>query len=65
MMLYISLICFIAGLFIGAGFVYFGFKIGFRASYEIRECKDQEDIGKGLLKSKEPAEFELLGEQND
>lgn len=53
---------FIGGLVVGMIAVITGYKMGFRASYEIRECKTQEDEGKGLFESKEPAEFELVGE---
>lgn len=62
---YIAIACFIAGLICGAGILAWGFKIGFRASYEIRECKEQEDMGKGLLSKKEPAEFGILEEQEN
>lgn len=64
---YIPIICFIAGLVAGAVLHHIGFKLGFRASYEIRQSKDYpEEGGKGLLgKKKEPPEFELLkGEQD-
>jgi len=59
---YIPIICFVAGIVTGAGLMYIGFKLGFRASFEIRQSKDfPEEEGKGLFKkSKDPAEFELL-----
>lgn len=59
---YILIICFVAGTITGAVLMYIGFKLGFSASYEIRQSKDfPEEEGKGLFKkNKEPAEFELL-----
>ena len=48
----------------GAGIFAYGFKMGFRASYEIRNVKTGEDEGEGLLENrKEPAEFELLDKE--
>lgn len=63
---YIPIICFIVGLVVGAVLHHIGFKLGFRASFEIRQSKDYpEEGGKGLFKKKEPSEFELLkGEQD-
>ena len=62
---YIPIICFVAGTLTGAGLMYIGFKLGFRASFEIRQSKDfPEEEGKGLFKKpKDPAEFELLKEE--
>lgn len=59
---YIPIICFMAGTGAGAVLTYIGFKLGFRASFEIRHAKDfPEEEGKGLFKkTKDPAEFELL-----
>jgi len=59
---YIPIICFVAGVVVGALLVFTGFKIGFRASYEIRQGREYPDEEeKGLLGiKKEPAEFELL-----
>jgi len=38
-----------------------GFKLGFKASYEIRGAKGDEDTDQGLFPpTKEPAEFDLL-----
>lgn len=55
---------FIGGAIFGAGVLYFGYKLGFRASYEIRECKEQEGMDKGLFPpKKEPAEFDLIGDE--
>ena len=62
---YIVIAAFIIGVIVGAGILAYGFKLGFRASYEIRECKEQEDMGKGLFGHKEPAEFELLEQENE
>jgi len=58
---YVPIICFVAGLIAGAAVHHFGFKLGFRASFEIRQSKEYPDEDKGLFKrEKEPAEFELL-----
>ena len=59
---YIPIICFVAGTVTGAVLTYIGFKLGFRASFEIRQAKDYpDDEGKGLFKkNKDPAEFDLL-----
>lgn len=58
---YIPIICLIFGLVLGVAVTIVGFRLGFRASYEIRDHKDSE--GKGIFKGKEPAEFELLDEK--
>lgn len=62
---YIPIICFVAGTATGATLNYIGFKLGFRASFEIRQSKDYPDEeGKGLFKrTKDPAEFELLDKE--
>lgn len=62
---YIPIICFVAGTVAGAVLTYVGFKLGFRASFEIRQSKDfPDEEGKGLFKkTKEPAEFDLLDEE--
>ena len=58
---YIPIICFVAGVVAGAALTVVGFRLGFRASYEIRQSKDDLEEGKGLFKQgKDPAEFELL-----
>lgn len=59
---YLRIICFVAGTVVGAVLTYIGFKLGFRASFEIRQSKHYPDEeGKGLFKQKnDPAEFELL-----
>lgn len=64
---YIPIICFVAGVVAGAILTYIGFKLGFRASFEIRQSKDfPEEEGKGLFKKpKDPAEFELLQEDKE
>lgn len=63
---YIPIICFVAGLVVGAILMYVGFKLGFRASFEIRQSKDfPDEEGKGLFKKpKDPAEFELLDKED-
>jgi len=62
---YIPIICFIAGTVAGFVLTYIGFKLGFRASFEIRQSKEfPDEEGKGLFKkNKDPAEFELLKEE--
>ena len=61
---YIPIICFVAGVLVGVGITVLGFRLGFRASYEIRNKEEAED--KGLFKNrKEPAEFNLLDKEND
>ena len=60
---YVLIAVFMVGVFTGAGILYFGYKLGFRASYEIRDCKEQEDVGKGLFPKREPAEFQLIGDE--
>lgn len=63
---FVPIICFILGLATGAGIVFVGFKLGFKASYEIRNQKEESAEGKGLFKGeKEPAEFELLKEDEE
>lgn len=59
---YLHITCLLVGLNAGAVIMYIGFKLGFRASFEIRASKDYpEEEGKGLFKKpKDPAEFELL-----
>lgn len=61
---YITIICFFAGTITGSTLTYIGFKLGFWASFEIRQSKEfPEEEGKGLFKKpKDPAEFELLKE---
>jgi len=53
---------FVAGLLAGVGAVYFGFRLGFRASYQIRGDADNGLFGEG----KEPDELWLMDgkEQN-
>lgn len=62
---YIPIICFVAGTVAGAVIMYIGFKLGFRASFEIRASKDYpEEEGKGLFKkNKDPGEFELVDKE--
>lgn len=63
---YIPTICFVAGTAAGAVLTYIGFKLGFRASFEIRQSKDYAEEGKGLFKQKkDPAEFEILENENN
>lgn len=64
---YIPIICFVGGTVAGATLMYIGFKLGFRASFEIRQSKDYPDEeGKGLFKKpKDPTEFELMEKEED
>ena len=57
---YIPIICFVAGVVAGAALTVVGFRLGFRASYEIRQSKDDPEEGKGLFGKKDPAEFDIL-----
>jgi len=57
---YIPVCCFIAGVVAGAALTVIGFRLGFCASYEIRQSKDDPEEGKGLFGSKDPAEFDIL-----
>lgn len=62
---YIPIICFVAGLAVGIVVTIVGFRLGFKASYEIRSHKEESAEDKGLFPSKkDPAEFELLEEKN-
>jgi hypothetical protein len=57
----IAIGCFAQGLFAGAALVVYGYKLGFKASYQIRNTTEGIDTDEGLLRPrKEPAEFELL-----
>jgi len=61
---YIPILCFIAGTVAGAVLTYIGFKLGFRASFEIRQSKDYPEEDKGLFKQKkDPPEFDLIKEE--
>ena len=58
---FIALVTLGIGVFIGAFLVTYGYKLGFKASYEIRGAKGDEDTDQGLFPpTKEPAEFDLL-----
>lgn len=57
----IQLVCFIAGLIAGVVLTAYGFKLGFKASYQIRETISGEEMPDKLLKHRtDPAEFDLL-----
>lgn len=63
---YIPTICFAVGLVAGVVVTAYGFKLGFKASYEIREARGEDVDDKGLLGGgKDPAEFELLDKPKD
>jgi len=57
-----ALVIFVFGILIGVLIIRYGFLLGWRASYEIREHKENpETEGQGLFKDKkDPAEFELI-----
>lgn len=58
---YIPIICYVLGVATGIAATIIGYKLGFKASYEIRTGKSGETEGQGLFPSKkDPAEFELL-----
>lgn len=65
---YIPIVCFVFGVAVGVGALYFGFALGFKASYEIRTGKaglPQDDRRPGLFEPqrKDAAEFELLDDE--
>ena len=62
---YIPIICFIAGGMFGAALTVIGFRLGFRASYEIRQNKEglSEDVTGIFHKERQPAEFDLLDKE--
>jgi len=62
---YIPILCFVVGGIFGAALTVIGFRLGFRASYEIRQNKDglAEDVTGLFKKEKYPAELDLLDEQ--
>ena len=52
---------FVTGLIAGVMLTAYGFKLGFKASYQIRETISGEEMPDKLLKQRQdPAEFELL-----
>ena len=52
---------FIAGLIAGVILTAYGFRLGFKASYQIRETIGGEEMPDKLLKSRvDPVEFDLL-----
>lgn len=59
-----SVVCFMAGLALGAAIMVYGFRLGFKASYEIRGSKDDEGSGLFGGKNKDPAEFGLIDKQD-
>lgn len=57
----ITITSFIAGLIAGVALTAYGFKLGFKASYQIRETISGEEMPDTLLKHREdPQEFNLL-----
>ena len=57
----IAITCFVTGLIAGVILTAYGFKLGFKASYQIRETISGEEMPDKLLKQRQdPAEFELL-----
>ena len=60
-----ELLCFIAGLLVGLVITCLGLYLGFKASYDIRNSKNGVAEELGLIRpSKDPAEFDLLNEQD-
>jgi hypothetical protein len=60
----LSVISFVAGLIAGVVLTAYGFKLGFKASYQIRETIGGEEMPDKLLKHREdPAEFGLLDKE--
>ena len=60
----LPLLAYILGLATGTAAVWFGFRLGFRASYEIRQVDGPDD--KGLFRSeRDAAEFDLLDEEDE
>ena len=58
---YIPIICFVLGLIAGVVITVYGFRVGFKASYEIRGHSEDSGEDKGLFpQKKDPPEFELL-----
>ncbi len=56
---YFPIVCSIViGLLLGGWLVVIGFKLGFKVSYEIRECKENGPDGQGLLPNKDDKDFD-------
>lgn len=54
---------FVVGLIVGVMLMTYGYKLGFKASYQIRETISGDEQPDTLLKHREdPAEFELIEE---
>jgi len=61
---YVPTICFVCGLLTGIGVTIGGFLLGFKASYEIRNHKEESTEDKGLFRSKkDPVEFDLIKDE--
>ena len=59
-----AILIFVSGLTAGLILTVNGFKLGFKASYQIRETISGEDMPDKLLKTREdPAEFDLLDKE--
>jgi hypothetical protein len=57
----ITIASFVTGLIVGVAVTTYGFKLGFKASYQIRETFGEEEQPDTLLKRRvDPAEFDLL-----
>jgi hypothetical protein len=57
----LTVISFVSGLIAGVALTAYGFKLGFKASYQIRETISGEEMPDKLLTNrKDPAEFDLL-----
>jgi hypothetical protein len=65
MLNYLPIIYFVAGLIFGGVSIVVGFRLGFRASYEIRNHREVTPDGSGLFKTEdEPGEVALADELN-
>ena len=59
-----AITCFVTGLIAGVILTAYGFKLGFKASYQIRETISGEEMPDKLLKNRtDPAEFDLLDKE--
>jgi len=60
----IAIASFVTGLIAGVILTAYGFKLGFKASYQIRETISGEEMPDKLLKNRtDPAEFDLLDKE--
>lgn len=61
---YLLIICFLLGTLAGAGLTFFGFYVGFKISYDIRNNRDGIVNDDGLLgPESDPSELDLIEEE--